>query len=157
MILGIDPSLTSTGCVVLDASGQPKLLKAIVTKPGQFENDLDRLLYIKNAVVKICKTFNVMTACMEGLSYGSTGSSLFQLGGLNYLLREAFHDMGIPYTIIQPKQLKKFAAGNGNANKLKMVDAVNTRWGQSLQLKHHDIADAFALAMNALEGAKNDI
>ena len=89
---------------------------------------------------------------IEGVSFGSTGSAaLIDLSGLNYMVRMACIEAQIPNVfIVSPTQNKKFATGNGSAEKDVMISA----WqklekhmiGTEQYVKVDDIADAYFMA-----------
>lgn len=89
---------------------------------------------------------------IEGVSFGSTGSAaLIDLSGLNYMVRMACIEAQIPNVfIVSPTQNKKFATGNGSAEKDVMISA----WqklekhmiGVEQYVKVDDIADAYFMA-----------
>jgi Holliday junction resolvasome RuvABC endonuclease subunit len=156
-LIGIDQSLSSTGIAVLDGDGRSKHLTRIKTKTDQFETEIERMVYIKKSIYDICIQFNVTQAIMEGFSYCSKGNRTYQVGGMGYIIRELFFERNIPYKIIAPRELKKFVAGSGNADKSSIIEAVNKRWGQSLRNpRDNDIADAYALAMMGIEILNNN-
>ena len=80
---------------------------------------------IKNIVREFTKDDpETVQIVMEGISYGSVQrtKSIFDLAGLNYLVRENFIEKeGFYITIAPPSEIKKFASGNGNCNKEVMV------------------------------------
>jgi Holliday junction resolvasome RuvABC endonuclease subunit len=104
--------------------------------------------YIKH-VLEVWKP-NVVT--IEGVSFGSTGSAaLIDLSGLNYMVRMACIEAQVPNVfIVSPTQNKKFATGNGSAEKDVMISA----WqklekhmiGVEQYVKVDDIADAYFMA-----------
>ena len=49
---------------------------------------------------------------------------------------------GIPWSEVAPKSIKKHATGNGNANKVMMLEAARARWPE---VSTHDEADAMWL------------
>lgn len=87
---------------------------------------------------------------IEGISYGSVQrtKSIFDLAGLNYLVREKFIEKDdIVFTIATPSEIKKFASGNGNCNKEVMVNlfmTVNSEF--SVVPKVDDICDAWFMS-----------
>ena len=148
--IGIDPSINSTGLTIIDNDKEyfylikPLLSKAEKSCQNAFANfkyvlydkqnidksdpywkrERSKLYNFLNIVKKIKQTvdsFNgLKTIVMEGMSYGSRTSSLCDLSGLNYLLREAFKDDNL--YVYSPSEIKKFASGNGNCNKQTMID-----------------------------------
>ena len=100
--------------------------------------------------IKRCNEVSNLYICQEGISYGSTikTKSVFDLAGLNYLLRNAFINSNICdyFIIAAPSEIKKFATGKGNANKEMMVNMFSYIF-PNLQLpKIDDICDAYFMA-----------
>ena len=107
-----------------------------------------------NKIKEIIKEFTkdnpeTIQIVIEGISYGSVQrtKSIFDLAGLNYLVREKFIEKeGINLTIAPPSEIKKFATGKGNANKEMMVNMFSYIF-PNLQLpKIDDICDAYFMA-----------
>jgi len=124
MYLGIDQSLTATGLTIYD--GKDFIYKIIKTEKtkGTKCPTIDytrRLLIIKKEIKKALDDFNIIFAAMEGMSFGSRGSTIYDLGGLSHIIRELFIEEGIGFIVIPPKTLKKYWSGSGNANKIDMV------------------------------------
>lgn len=88
--------------------------------------------------------------CQEGISYGSTvkTKSVFDLAGLNYLLRSTFINSSICnyFVIASPSEIKKFATGKGNANKEMMVNMFSFIFPDLQLPKVDDICDAYFMA-----------
>jgi len=93
---------------------------------------------------------------IEGISFGSTGSAaLIDLSGLNYMIRMMLMEAGVHYIyIISPTQNKKYATGNGQAEKDVMISAWQKCDSTSFKIpsciKIDDIADAYFLARYGL-------
>ena len=60
---------------------------------------------------------------LEGYSYGSKGSRIFQIAENTGVLKYKIYHLGMPLEIIPPTTVKKFATGKGNANKDQMHTA----------------------------------
>lgn len=96
---------------------------------------------------------------MEGISYGSSlrTKSIFDLAGLNYLLRaKLMENSHFTFNIASPAEIKKFATGAGNANKesiMKLFDRVHP-WVKSLK-KYDDLADAYFMSRYSKELIEN--
>lgn len=161
-ILGIDLSLNATGIAMLTIEGEPAPdlrsnagrthLHQVPLKIGTFTGGLilpptkstyRRWRYIVDAVLAYADHAHAI--CIEGYSFGSNmayKTATAELGGIvRFHLRQAGHT---PHEI-EPKVLKKFLTGNGNADKDLMVEYVRRLYG--LQLQDHNIADAFGLAV----------
>lgn len=145
--LGIDPSLTATGIVILNDG---KLLEKILikTKPSEQRtalNELKRLMQIVKRIEGVIKKNKIEMVAMEGLSYGARNTSaLIQLSGLNYLIRELLHNNDIPFTIVAPTTLKKFICGKGNGGKDVLMMETYKRYG--VTLSDNNLCDAYGLA-----------
>lgn len=68
---------------------------------------------------------NDCVVSLEGFSYNSSGSSYIDLVMYNSFLRKSLTERYGPERIfiVSPAENKKFASGNGNANKEKMIEA----------------------------------
>ena len=177
-IIGIDHSLNCTGVCVWDTVSNNNVYYMISTKETrkmkQFSNShIHIITYSKSDTKKLsysekeCKKFdNIYIICkniqtilqkyqdccvlMEGVSYGSVGSAaLVDLSFLNSALRMVFKSMNIPMTIVSPTSVKKFACGNGQAEKDIMIDAwkrMDNNISGIKDIKIDDLADSYFLA-----------
>lgn len=94
--------------------------------------------------------YNEIEVYMEGVSYGSVGSAaLVDLSFLNASIRMLLRQRGIPFIIISPTSLKKFACANGQAEKDIMIDAwkrMDFNISNIKDVKVDDLADSYFLA-----------
>lgn len=150
--LGIDQSLSDTGLVVVDEAAQIVAQKALKTEPKNFKCDIERLIFIRDEIGHFEKSYQVDYACLEGFGYGARGNAIFQLAGLGYMIREYFWNQKITLEIVPPKTLKKWATGNGNAQKDLMLMNVYKRWG--VEFQDHNICDAYCMARYIMEKYK---
>lgn len=114
------------------------------------------IYYICENIKKILEeTYNKynekITVYMEGVSYGSIGSAaLVDLSGLNFAIRNIL--LSLPYidfVIVSPTQNKKFATGNGAADKDLMVFSwkkIEKNIADITEIKIDDLADAYFLS-----------
>jgi Holliday junction resolvasome RuvABC endonuclease subunit len=88
---------------------------------------------------------------MEGISYGSRGSSaLADLAGLSFAIRMSLLDeSNLQFNIIAPTAVKKFAVGNGSAEK----DVIIASWKKLdknvtniSEIKLDDLADSYFIS-----------
>ena len=141
-LLGLDPSLTSTGISISDDPG---------IAFHSYEEDVNRLIDIRNYVLGMCMEENVKCVVMEGYSYGSRtrAHSLGELGGV---LKVAFDEAWIPYVIVPPTSRAKFATGRGNAGKAEVISAVSFKTNRSWSGKGiEDRIDAWVLREMGLQ------
>lgn len=65
---------------------------------------------------------------IEGYSYGSTGKA-YQIGENAQTFKyKVYHEYGVEFESISPKQIKMFATSNGNASKSEMSLAFNKKF-----------------------------
>ena len=112
---------------------------------------------IEDAISKVDHKFgayNKIYICIEGISYGSSTrtKSIFDLAGLNYLIREMVirkslsNPDKIRFVIGTPGEIKKFATGNGNANKDVIINCFKQIYPDFALPKLDDVADAYFMA-----------
>ncbi len=152
LIIGIDPSLTSTGIVVLRGN---KVELAVTTKNKPALGTIERVRLIYERIVDIQENLSdgekwqaPDLIVIEGFSYGSKGRSVFDIAYLGWRIREELEWLkeqdNIPWLEVPPSQLKKFATGQGNANKEIILQQVYKRWG--VEFSDNNQADAYVLA-----------
>lgn len=139
--LGIDLSLCATGIVRI-TNGKLTTQKLVKTKPTCDNiSELQRLLKIRSEI----ETTDVDIAVIEGLAFSVRNSTaLVQLSGLNYLVRELLYENKIPFILVAPTSLKKFATNKGNCQKDEVMLACYKRWHTTF--KDNNLSDAFILA-----------
>lgn len=178
VIIGIDPSINCTGVCVYDTITGNNMYYMIVGKTTKkmqkFENERVQIReYGKQtstndeySIKENKKTANINNICdiikdiihwhepeyvyMEGISYGSvSGSSLADLAGLNHCIRMTLIDCNVDYTILAPTAVKKFAVGNGSAEKNVIIASwkkLDKNISNITEIKLDDLADAFFIA-----------
>ena len=161
MFLGIDPSLTGTGIILLDKDGriiEERLIKS-KSRGKEVIPELERMLDIIDDIFNCAMFFSdIDIVCIEGLAFMARNTSaLVQLGYLNYKIREKLYNRDIKFYIIAPTSLKKYACGKGNAKKDLVLLDVYKRWNVSFD--DDNLADAFVLAKiaSALNNEPADI
>jgi len=140
-VVGLDPSLTAFGLASVVAPRTVPVLHRVTSRLRGHE----RLALILHEVGNWCEDAEL--AVMEGLSFGAKGSALLDLAGLHWLVRQMLWEANIPYAIIAPAQLKQWATGRGDADKIAMaVEAARRFRKQDLRLTDSDVVDALWLA-----------
>lgn len=106
---------------------------------------LDNITNIVDKIKQIVESFEgVKIISIEGLSYGSRTSSLVDLSGLNYLIRNALKNYTI--FVFAPSSVKRFWSGMGNASKEIMTQVfIGMHPEFRIVPVCHDIADATAI------------
>lgn len=154
VVLGIDPSLNGTGIVLLNSKGKIIYQKAIIlnkTKKTTIKG-FSRINYILSIIKEVINEHQglVKLVIIEGYSFGSNRSrSVFDLGELGGIIKYYLYEKEISFVEVPPKFLKKYITGNGNADKLMMIDSVKNRYKENFD--NDDICDAYALARLGIE------
>jgi Holliday junction resolvasome RuvABC endonuclease subunit len=126
-IAGIDPSLTSTGVVILE-DDNPMPVYAACIKSDKETSKIFRATWIGQKCVEMLTDNAVEIAYVESpaLGYAARNSNIrADLAGLFYrVMGDVSIINGIPARNVPPKALKFFATKNGKASKDQMVEAV---------------------------------
>ena len=136
-VIGIDPSLTSTGYSGCGQNGTFSSKFTGVQRLADLSEQLANFL-----LVAPTKTFVVI----EGYSFASRNSQAHSTGELGGVLRLTMHRMGIDFIEVPPTCRAKFATGRGNASKTEVMSALSARTGIVWSGKGaDDMADAYVL------------
>ena len=152
LFVGIDPSLTETGLIILGEDA--KIIHQELISTASNQEIESRLLKIKNCISSLLvneKLEKFFYVSIEGLSFMSKGQAVTQLAGLHYLLRIFLYERekDIIFDVIAPTALKKFVSGKGNVKKELILLHVFKKWG--IEFENSNLADAYGLARMALE------
>ena len=138
-VLGIDPSLRSTGYAYLDDAG---LYITGVIKCGQLR-DMQRLRMVRSKIASLLDKVQPDLVVYEGYAMGQFGGKMFDRAELGGVLKLMIHERRIQILLVPPNNLKLFATGKGNADKDQVRVAMNRLLGRLVSTD--DEADAFAL------------
>jgi len=157
VFMGLDQSYTSSGVVIIDQNGQ--VLVSEVFRSRQGESDFQRSWSLYSDILNLVQKYQVKYLTIEGLAFGKFGNATRSLAilqgvlitNLQYLKGETY-DSGLEkIEVITPSALKKFATGNGRADKKLMISHVPSyllsEWRTKFAGKSiDDLADAYFLA-----------
>jgi Holliday junction resolvasome RuvABC endonuclease subunit len=116
-IMGLDLSLNATGVCLPDGR-----VMTIKCKAAWGDN---RLCVIRDTVRRFLpKTDLVVIEDKVHTSYAAA-----TLGMVQGVVRTELMDQGVPYAMVPVKTIKKYATGNGNADKADMLAAAKRRAG----------------------------
>lgn len=138
-ILSIDQSLSNSG-IVIWKDDQEHFLNI---KTKDISNHITKIIYIREQLKELIYKYNINTIIREGFSFHSTGQSVFQLGGLGYMIDVIATDLMVDLYIIPPSTHKKFTTGKGNSPKSVMLLYIFKNWG--IELKDDNVADAYSM------------
>jgi len=147
--VGVDPSLTGNAIVIIDNKGKVHDKKLVSTHKECYICPEQRVLDVFNEVKYIGNVLHLEAIYIEGLSYMSVSPTLFERCGLLYLIITYLFEKDIPYKIIPPTSLKKFATTNGHADKKMMMRVAKCRW--DVDFGDDNLCDAYCLARMAME------
>ena len=148
IIIGIDPSLRSTGICIMKTSTD---YETHVIKPKELRG-IERLDFIKRQIENIIKKYVGLTSdtelivAIEDYGFCSVGRN-FELGELGGVIKIFFYEFGIPECNIRKVGIgtwKKEVVGNGRAKKEEIAYYVKNILGQ--EFKTQDECDSFCIA-----------
>lgn len=138
VVVGLDLSLTATGVAHVDGSTE-------TYRPANDKSSnagLDRICEIRTAVTAVTSDLDLELVVLEGLAFDAHDTNRWQ-AQLTGIVRASLFDRGIPFMVVSPGSLKKYATGNGSAGKPEVLNAAQKRLGYDGYL--HDEADALWL------------
>lgn len=145
-ILGLDPSLSKAGYVVLDttASDSDVVERGLLKTSTTDGITILRLIKQQNQIRGLIQKYDIKFVSMEAPYYGGwTAEILF---ALNQFIHNVFLDLGIYVVAFPPQQLKKLVFPDGNVtdiHKPEMIDKAKTALGLHGKILAEDVADAY--------------
>lgn len=154
-LIGVDPSITNTGVVILDPGGT--LFGCC--NAGAFGKDrslpeIQRHINQRDRIVNFLESLGVFPGkntvlAWEDYSFNSTHKA-YSLAEYNGVLKSSlFNYSPNPIIYVPPLRLKKFATGNGHADKNMMIARAKAECAELGDKPTSDICDAFFLAKYA--------
>ncbi|MGD2072229.1 MAG: hypothetical protein PVG65_01925, partial [Candidatus Thorarchaeota archaeon] len=104
LFVGIDPSITNTGLVVLDEKSEITVKKLF--------GSTDTKLLMEKRFLNIMENFKFLLKLkpkmvyIEGPAFQASGRAVLEMGALHYLIRIFLYSHGINYKVIAPSTLK---------------------------------------------------
>jgi Holliday junction resolvasome RuvABC endonuclease subunit len=98
----------------------------------EFQSQQQRFDNLSNWALKNIDAHGAKKVGLEGYSYGSTGSRLFEIGENTGMLKYKMWKSDIDFEVYAPTSVKKFACGKGNANKERVWEAFIAETGLNL-------------------------
>jgi len=145
-IIGLDLSLRGTGvcCLKFDDNSNGNGVNVdlhFITEPDL--RDAQRLIALRKHLRDIVDVFKPDLAVIEGYAYDGLGR-LAEIGEWGGVVKVELEERGVPFITVAPKRLKKFVAGNGDASKDQMIEAVDNKY--NITTDNDNLADAIGLA-----------
>lgn len=150
--IGIDPSYSSTGLVILDSRSDEPILATTIKAGTPTEKFYDRIKKLLDKLQDYILQYNTgdVFVVMEGAAFASEFNA-FKLGKLSGAIEYFLGENKVFYSLVAPTYVKKVASGSGAASKEQVINGVRKRWGY--RHSSSDINDAYAIAQIA-RGAK---
>jgi crossover junction endodeoxyribonuclease RuvC len=142
-VLGIDPSLTSTGLALIEDGKVTEIDRVRSKKKGH-----DRVQDILTQIWSFTRPDlegRTVTVGIEGPAMHAKGSSVVQIFGLWGVITHYLWTLHVPYYVVTPSGRCKYATGKGNADKDQVLAAVIRRYPDA-EVASNDIADALVIA-----------
>lgn len=146
--IGLDLAFANNGFCCIDENGNI-IQQEVITFPKDVLFDEQKLIFLSEKITKLVETYNPARICIEGLSFGSNGKSVSQIGALHYLIRIFLFKFSFKYRIVPPTQLKKYITGTGQCKKELMLLKTYKKFG--IEFEDNNLCDAYCLARMALE------
>lgn len=150
--IGIDPSLSSTGIVVLDKNS--RLMSSTLIQSNL--KGTERLIELRNLLRECIRRVDSPRVLIERYSFGSRAGQAFSIGEWGGVLRVLLVESGHEVVEVSPSTLKKFITGKGNVKKDMILKEVFKKWDEDFN--DDNLADAYGLArMNWSIDRKEDL
>jgi hypothetical protein len=153
-ILGLDLSLTATGVAGIgwaETLRYPGTLRTCERTDPEVVKEFGHLRR-RFYEVRLRERYlrGVQLAVIEGLGLGHHNTGTAELAGQSYQIRDLLWSHGIPYAVVPPTCLKRYATGNGGpaTDKAAVTAAVRRYWA-SFDGDHNAADAAVLVAMGA--------
>lgn len=159
VFIGIDPSVTHTGLVILSPRGDILCEKAIISKAvkgwrAQVERYQKIVSLIKIAVEQTIPLTGTATIFVEDYAPSRYAKSSIPTIELGSLLRAMLATLPDTVEFVSPATLKQFATGKGNADKVAVAVALSKRFNVDFG-GDDNLYDAYCAARLALAVSGN--
>ena len=147
-VVGLDLSLRSTGCCAIDDDSKSVIACCLVNAEKDVYG-VQRLAFLINRISYFVEKHKPRMVAIEGYAFASNMAYAREIAELGGIVKLWLHRAHVPFELVAPTKLKKFATGKGNAKKNQMLLAVYKKWG--VEFSNDNEADAYALARFAAE------
>ncbi len=139
MIYALDLSLRATGWALSEGDGPVQF----GTFPkSKWDHDRRRGEIAAHVFSKIPESCVDPLILIENFAFGAVNKA-HDIGMLHGVIRYGLYRRGIPYLLVAPGQVKKFATGKGNSEKNLVIRAVFQRF--NIEADDDNAADAVTL------------
>ena len=148
IILGIDPSSTSTGHGLIDyRQRQYHYLECgCIRPPGSLAFE-DRLVFIYDQLCEVIAETAPDEVAIESTFFGKDAAAAAKLGQARGVLLLAVRQAGLPIAHYTPAEVKKAVVGRGQATKEQVQFMIARLLGLKEVPRPLDASDALAIAL----------
>ena len=146
-ILGVDPSLRSTGFGVIDVAGNTftAVVAGEIRNPAPLRASLC-LVKIGATITELINQYRPAVVAIEGLVYVQNTQIAFTLGQVRGVIIAGAAQCGLEIYEYAPRKVKQVVTGSGGAGKDQVAHMVKALLGMA-ELPPPDAADALAIAI----------
>ncbi|MEI8062647.1 MAG: crossover junction endodeoxyribonuclease RuvC [Verrucomicrobiota bacterium] len=146
-ILGVDPSLRSTGFGVIDVAGNAftAITAGEIRNPASLRASLC-LVKIGATIADLITQYRPAVVAIEGLVYVQNTQIAFTLGQVRGVIIAGAAQQGLEIYEYAPRKVKQAVTGSGGAGKDQVAHMVKALLGMA-ELPPPDAADALAIAI----------
>jgi len=146
-ILGVDPSLRSTGYGVIEVTGNSLtfVVAGEIRNPAALRASLC-LVKIGSTITEVIHQTQPTVVAIEGLVYVQNTQVAFTLGQVRGVIIASAAQAGLEIFEYAPRKAKQAVTGSGGSGKSQVAHMVKALLGMST-LPTPDVADALALAI----------
>lgn len=143
-VAGLDISLTGTGVATLGGT-------TLITSTGHRKDTIpQRRTRLKRIADDIFTALGLVDlVVIEGPSHHSVGGSVWDRGGLWWIVVDRLCANAVPVAVMPPTSRAKYATGSGAARKAAVMEAARHRYGAILD--NDNEADALVLRAAGLD------
>lgn len=150
MILGIDPSLKSTGWgIITIVSNKPTYVASGLIRTSTRDLLVTRLGQISLAVQEIMRSYSLEHVAMEEVFINKNFSSSINLVQARGTIMSVIGQCNVNFSEYAPNKIKKTIVGTGAAEKQQVQHMIKLLMSIAKDISH-DEADALATAYTAL-------
>jgi crossover junction endodeoxyribonuclease RuvC len=156
-MLGIDPGLrvTGYGCVERTGAGTPRIIEAGVFRligSNMRRPVSERLAELNRDLRSLLERVRPDAVAVESLfAHARHPGTAILMGHARGVVLLAIEEAGLPLVELRPAEVKRSVSGWGRAAKGQMQRVIQATFALPAPLRPHDVADALAIALCALD------
>ena len=154
-VLGVDPGVARMGLAcVARSERKPVLLWADTIRTPAGMEEAERLAVLAAAMRRAIEAYHPGTVALERVAFNRNAVSALQVARATGAIMVVAAEAGLSVGEYAPTQVKSAITGMGNADKAQVRDALVRIHGLQAVPDQPDAADAVAIAMTHLTGAR---